>query len=97
MSPGFKEVFLNDVFVPDDYIVGHIDGGWIVARATLGNESVSIGNDGFALPIDALIAPYQAHPENQAWRPGGLERIGRYIARQEAAVLLNVRRALTGR
>ena len=40
---GFNEVFFSDVFVPDDDVVGPVDHGWMVARATLGNESVSIG------------------------------------------------------
>ena len=39
----FNEVFFNDVFVPDDDVIGPVDSGWTVARATLGNESVSIG------------------------------------------------------
>ena len=39
----FNEVFFDDVFVPDSNVVGPVDGGWTVARATLGNESVSIG------------------------------------------------------
>ena len=39
----FNEVFFNDVFVPDDDVIGPVDNGWTVARATLGNESVSIG------------------------------------------------------
>jgi hypothetical protein len=39
----FNEVFLDDVFVPDTDVVGPADAGWAVARATLGNESVSIG------------------------------------------------------
>ena len=48
----FNEVFFNDVFVPDDDVVGPVDGGWTVARATLGNESVSIGGGqgGMAMP-----------------------------------------------
>ena len=29
----FNEVFFNDVFVPDDDVVGPVDGGWTVARA----------------------------------------------------------------
>ena len=50
----FNEVFFNDVFVPDDDVVGPVDGGWTVARATLGNESVSIGGGqgGMSMPGD---------------------------------------------
>ena len=29
----FNEVFFNDVFVPDDDVVGPVNGGWTVARA----------------------------------------------------------------
>ena len=36
----FNEVFFDDVFVPDDDVVGEVDHGWAVARATLGNERV---------------------------------------------------------
>ena len=52
----FNEVFFDDVFVPDDDVVGPVDGGWTVARATLGNESVSIGGGeggGQAVSADA--------------------------------------------
>ena len=41
----FNEVFFDEVFVPDDDVVGEINGGWTVARATLGNERVSIGGN----------------------------------------------------
>ncbi len=40
---GFNEVFFDNVFVPDDDVVGPVNGGWSVARATLGNERVTIG------------------------------------------------------
>jgi alkylation response protein AidB-like acyl-CoA dehydrogenase len=88
----FNEVFFNDVFVPDDDVVGPVDGGWTVARATLGNESVSIGGGagGLTMPYETLIEPFDARPDRL---PGGSERIGRYIARQEATELLNLRSA----
>ncbi len=88
----FNEVFFNDVFVPDDDVVGPVDGGWTVARATLGNESVSIGGGQgvISLPGDALIPPFDAHPERL---PGGAAHIGRYVARHHAMGLLNLRGA----
>ena len=39
----FNEVFFDDVFVPDSDVVGDVNKGWLVARATLGNERISIG------------------------------------------------------
>jgi alkylation response protein AidB-like acyl-CoA dehydrogenase len=88
----FNEVFFDDVFVPDDDVVGPVDGGWTVARATLGNESVSIGGGGggMTLPGAAMIAPFDAHPERL---DGGAARIGRYIAEHQAMGLLNLRSA----
>ncbi|MBL7524279.1 acyl-CoA dehydrogenase [Frankia sp. CNm7] len=38
----FNEVFFDDVFVPDDRLVGEVNQGWGLARTTLGNERVSI-------------------------------------------------------
>lgn len=34
----FNEVFLDDVFVPDDQIVGELHNGWMVANTTLAHE-----------------------------------------------------------
>jgi alkylation response protein AidB-like acyl-CoA dehydrogenase len=88
----FNEVFFNDVFVSDDDVVGPVDGGWTVARATLGNESVSIGGGqgGMNLPGDAFIAAFDANPQRLS---GGAARIGNYIATSQAMAALNMRSA----
>jgi alkylation response protein AidB-like acyl-CoA dehydrogenase len=89
----FNEVFFDDVFVPDEDVVGPVDGGWTVARATLGNESVSIGGGGgsmFTLPPHAVIGPLDAHPERLG---GGAGRVGRFLASTQTMTALNLRAA----
>jgi alkylation response protein AidB-like acyl-CoA dehydrogenase len=39
----FNEVFFDDVFVPDDCLVGAVNDGWRCARTTLANERVFMG------------------------------------------------------
>src|SRR3954471_7654802 len=91
-SSDFNEVFFNDVFVPDGDVIGPVNGGWTVARATLGNESVSIGggDGGMSMPSEVLITSYDAHPERL---PGGAARIGRYDANKQAMAAMNLRSA----
>jgi alkylation response protein AidB-like acyl-CoA dehydrogenase len=38
----FNEVFLDDVYLPDDLRIGDVDGGWKVAMATLSYERVAL-------------------------------------------------------
>jgi alkylation response protein AidB-like acyl-CoA dehydrogenase len=41
----FDQVFLDDVFVPDDQVLGGPFDGWRVARTTLSNERVAVGGN----------------------------------------------------
>lgn len=40
----FNEVFLSDVRIPVENVVGEIDGGWAPARTVMSNESAFIGS-----------------------------------------------------
>ena len=42
----FNEVFFDDLFVPDEMVVGAVDGGWALARTTLANERVAMAAGG---------------------------------------------------
>jgi 3-oxochol-4-en-24-oyl-CoA dehydrogenase len=42
----FNEVFLTDVRIPAGNLVGEENGGWALAKVTLGNERVSLSGDG---------------------------------------------------
>ena len=42
----FNEVFLDEVRLPADNLVGEVNGGWALAKVTLGNERVSLSGEG---------------------------------------------------
>jgi 3-oxochol-4-en-24-oyl-CoA dehydrogenase len=52
----FNEVFFDDVFVPDQMVVGQVNDGWRLARTTLANERVAMAQ-GTALgnPMEELL------------------------------------------
>lgn len=86
----FNEVFLSDVFVADSDVVGEPHKGWTVARATLGNERVTIGGGADDRDIQELIRLAEAYgPLSDE----GSARVGRCIAEAHAQRLLNLRRA----
>jgi 3-oxochol-4-en-24-oyl-CoA dehydrogenase len=87
----FNEVFFNDLFVPDEDVVGAPNTGWTVARATLGNERVSIGGSGSY--YEGVAAALMQLAEQRADQLAGAQiRIGYYLAEDHALRLLNLRR-----
>ncbi|WP_425301879.1 acyl-CoA dehydrogenase [Nocardia wallacei] len=86
----FSEVFLDEVFVPDDCLVGELGGGWKIARSTLSSERVAMGGSGIGEELETLIAT--APTEG----PGAeliADRIGDLVAQSVAGLLLETRAA----
>jgi alkylation response protein AidB-like acyl-CoA dehydrogenase len=85
----FNEVFFDDVFIPDSDVVGEVDNGWTVARATLGNERVTIGGgsrEGLAATELTELAERYAPGDGAA-----TVAVGALIAEEQAMRLLNLR------
>lgn len=88
----FNEVFFNDVFIPDEDVVGEPNTGWTVARATLGNERVSIGGGtSYYEGVGAQLVQLARQREDRL--AGARVRVGTFLAGEHALRLLNLRRA----
>ncbi|MEV6562253.1 acyl-CoA dehydrogenase [Nocardia sp. NPDC051756] len=87
----FSEVFLDDVFVPDDGVVGALSNGWKIARSTLSTERVAMGGNGIGPVLEELIA------KSPATGPGTElvnDRLGGFVADAIAGLLLEQRAAV---
>jgi alkylation response protein AidB-like acyl-CoA dehydrogenase len=88
----FNTVFIDDVFVPDDLVLGDVNRGWEVSRTTLTAERVSIGSSEapFLANLDGLVSFLcEGHFDQVAQNTAG-----RLIAEGHAAKVLNLRSTL---
>jgi alkylation response protein AidB-like acyl-CoA dehydrogenase len=84
----FNEVFFDEVFVPDEMVVGQVNDGWRLARTTLANERVAMAH-GTALgnPMEELLrtaAELDLDPAVQ-------DRLGELIRSAQVGSLLDQR------
>ncbi|MET9964079.1 acyl-CoA dehydrogenase [Streptomyces sp. NPDC006326] len=85
----FNEVYLDDVVLPADALVGAADGGWKVARNTLGNERVHMADQmSFSTGLEALIT--RSAELDGAYRA----RIGALAAEAHALACIGLRTTL---
>ncbi len=84
----FNEVFLEEVFVPDEMVVGAVNDGWRLARTTLANERVAMAA-GTALgnPMEELLAAVADVDLDAAQQ----ELLARLIATAQTGALLDQR------
>ncbi|MED5393114.1 MAG: acyl-CoA dehydrogenase family protein [Actinomycetota bacterium] len=85
-SSHFNEVFLSDVRIPADQVVGEVHGGWSPTRTVLANEAAFIGRGSEAPTSDRL--------RDLAAQYGGLDdptvrqRLARIISRERLQALM---------
>ncbi len=88
----FNTVFIDDVFVPDEFVLGEVDRGWEVSRNTLTNERVSIGSS--EPPFLASLEQFVEFLKDGHFDQIEQNEAGRLIAEGHAAKLLNMRSTL---
>jgi 3-oxochol-4-en-24-oyl-CoA dehydrogenase len=88
----FNTVFIDDVFVPDELVLGEVNRGWEVSRNTLTAERVSIGNS--EAPFLASLDQFVEFVRDGQFDQIGQNRAGQLIAEGHAAKVLNMRSTL---
>ena len=88
----FNQVTLDGVFVPDDLVVGEVNGGWKVARTTLANERVALSSNwGYGSGVDEMLQMAGPRERSGALRPADREQLGHLVCEGRAIDLLSLR------
>ncbi len=92
----FNEVFFDDVFVPDDAVVGVPGDGWRIGRTTLANERVSMSSGAsFGNGIESIVRTVAGRRARGEPCPPSLgARLGHLIAEAQSIALLGHRATL---
>lgn len=92
----FNTVYLDDVFVPDELVLGEVNRGWEVSRNTLTAERVSIGgSDSTVLPtLGEFVDFVRDYRFEGQFDQVARHRAGQLIAEGHATKLLNLRSTL---
>ncbi|EFQ82391.1 acyl-CoA dehydrogenase, middle domain protein [Aeromicrobium marinum DSM 15272] len=85
----FNEVFLDEVFVPDDCVVGAPGDGWKLARTTLANERVAMAGTKLGLSTERAVELLAGLDS-----PPAAELVGRQVALATVCQQLGVRSVL---
>lgn len=88
----FNTVYLDDVFVPDECVLGEVNRGWEVSRNTLAAERVSIGSSDASFL--ATLSDFVEFVRDGHFDQVARHRAGQLIAEGHAAKLLNLRSTL---
>jgi alkylation response protein AidB-like acyl-CoA dehydrogenase len=88
----FNTVFIDDVFVPDELVLGEVNRGWEVSRNTLTAERVSIGSS--EAPFLANLDQFVEFIRDGHFDQIAQNRAGQLIAEGHAAKVLNMRSTL---
>lgn len=92
----FNTVYLDDVFVPDELVLGEVNRGWEVSRNTLTAKRVSIGgSDSTFLPtLGEFVDFVRDYRFEGQFDQVARHRAGQLIAEGHATKLLNLRSTL---
>lgn len=88
----FNEVFFDDVFVPDECVIGGEGKGWEAARTTLANERVSMGSgSSFGPGVESVLA---LTGDGEAMTDTRRDDIGALVADGQAIAVMGLRMTL---